>query len=38
MENKYWNNPEMLISKVEYIAPMPAFHYDVLTSIIMPND
>lgn len=28
----------MLISKVEDIAPVPVFHYDVLTSIIMPND
>lgn len=38
MENKYWSNPEMLISKLEDVDPVAAFHYDVFTSIIMPND
>lgn len=38
MENKYWSNPKMFISKVEDIDPVAAFHYDVFTSIIMPND
>lgn len=38
MENKYWSNPKMFISKVEDIDPLTTLYYDVFTSIIMPND
>lgn len=38
MENKYWSNLKMFISKVEDIDPVTALYYDVFTSIIMPND
>lgn len=38
MENKYWSNPKMFISKAEDIDPVTAHYYEVFASFIMPDD